>query len=354
MKKKPVDFTYIRYANCWEDADLLLANTTPSPNATIASIASAGDNSLAFLASDPALVIAFDINPAQLYLTELKQMAIKHFAYDDVLSFLGIHPSGQRTEMWQYIEPHLSNNAQQYFRKNSHLIENGIIHQGKFERYFQLFRTCVLPLIHSKETVDSLFCIRTASEQKEFYEKRWSNRRWRWLFRFFFSQSILGRYGRDPQFFDQATQPVSSTLFARAERHLQSTGVSDNFYLEYQLRGHFSVNLPFYLRPENFENIKRNIDRLQLFEGALTDMPTDQKFDILNLSNIFEYMDDDQFGMQADFLPKICKPDAKIAYWNLLVNRSLPEKDSRFLDRSVKGVDRCFFYQSFHLNTLAV
>ncbi len=71
MKKKPVDFTYIRYANCWEDADLLLANTTPSPKATIASIASAGDNSLAFLASDPALVIAFDINPETGKLTEV-------------------------------------------------------------------------------------------------------------------------------------------------------------------------------------------------------------------------------------------------------------------------------------------
>ena len=44
------DFTGIRYAQCWEDADVLLAGLDVKPGDTCLSIASAGDNALALLA----------------------------------------------------------------------------------------------------------------------------------------------------------------------------------------------------------------------------------------------------------------------------------------------------------------
>ena len=60
------DFSLIRYAQCWEDADVLLAALDPSPGAVCLSIASAGDNTLALLARSPARVVAVDLNTAQL------------------------------------------------------------------------------------------------------------------------------------------------------------------------------------------------------------------------------------------------------------------------------------------------
>ncbi len=44
------DFSAIRYAQCWEDADILLEGLGIRPGDTCLSIASAGDNSLAMLA----------------------------------------------------------------------------------------------------------------------------------------------------------------------------------------------------------------------------------------------------------------------------------------------------------------
>ena len=50
------DFSRIRYAQCWEDADVLLDALDVQPGDTCLSIASAGDNSLALL-SLPAVAI---------------------------------------------------------------------------------------------------------------------------------------------------------------------------------------------------------------------------------------------------------------------------------------------------------
>ena len=45
------DFSILRYAQCWEDADVLLAALEPRPEHSVLSIASAGDNTLSLLAS---------------------------------------------------------------------------------------------------------------------------------------------------------------------------------------------------------------------------------------------------------------------------------------------------------------
>ena len=52
------DFSGIRYAQCWEDADVLLAALEPAPGKRCVSIASAGDNTLALLSRDPESVLA--------------------------------------------------------------------------------------------------------------------------------------------------------------------------------------------------------------------------------------------------------------------------------------------------------
>jgi S-adenosylmethionine:diacylglycerol 3-amino-3-carboxypropyl transferase len=43
----------IRYAQCWEDADVLLEALDIQPGQSCLSIASAGDNTLAMLAKNP-------------------------------------------------------------------------------------------------------------------------------------------------------------------------------------------------------------------------------------------------------------------------------------------------------------
>src|SRR5260221_14294865 len=92
------DFSAIRYAQCWEDADVLLAALDVRPGDTCLSIASAGDNTLALLAHAPARVIAVDLSPAQLACLELRGAAYRTLEHAELLELIGSRQNHQRHE----------------------------------------------------------------------------------------------------------------------------------------------------------------------------------------------------------------------------------------------------------------
>src|ERR1700730_7310453 len=79
------DFTQIRYAQCWEDADILLDALAIKEGDTCLSIASAGDNSFSLLTQNPAKVIAVDLNPAQLACAALRKAAYVQLEHPEFL-----------------------------------------------------------------------------------------------------------------------------------------------------------------------------------------------------------------------------------------------------------------------------
>jgi len=90
------DFSFIRYAQCWEDADILLEALNIQPERTYLSIASAGDNALAMLSKGPERVIALDINPAQIACVELRAAAYRELLHSELLEIMGSKPSRRR------------------------------------------------------------------------------------------------------------------------------------------------------------------------------------------------------------------------------------------------------------------
>src|SRR3974390_1287912 len=95
------DFSIIRYAQCWEDADALLSALDPQPGHVCFSIASAGDNALALLSRGSARVIAVDLNPAQLACLELRVAAYRELAHGELLEFVGSRSSRRRTDLFR-------------------------------------------------------------------------------------------------------------------------------------------------------------------------------------------------------------------------------------------------------------
>ncbi|GAB2765828.1 hypothetical protein GCM10027275_04200 [Rhabdobacter roseus] len=347
-------FDQIRYANCWEDADLLLAGLAPAPGSTILSVGSAGDNSFSLLSTQPARVVAVDISALQLYLIELKKASIQTLSRAQTLEFLGFTESTRREEYFQAIKTALSTPARQYWENNRPLLRGGVIHQGKFERYFQLFAHKLLPWIHSGRTIDELLRPKSEAEQATYYASRWDTWRWKLLFRLFFSRYVMGKYGRDPEFLREVKVPVAKTIYAKAARHLQSAAAQTNPMLRYALTGSFGTLVPHYLRPENYDAIKANLDRLVLKQGFAQEAIAEfGPFGYLNLSNIFEYMDQRQFMDTAQQLLEGTLPGGKLAYWNLLVPRHIaparPES-ARYLaalSSTLTARDNGFFYQQF-------
>jgi S-adenosylmethionine-diacylglycerol 3-amino-3-carboxypropyl transferase len=352
--RQKADFSILRYANCWEDADILLEGLQPHSGSKILSVASAGDNSFSLLATDPEIVIAIDVNKIQLHLIALKKAAIQELSHEEILQFLGFQQSEDRIFFFEKIKHFLEKESSVYWEKNKHLIQNGIIHQGKFEQYFQLFCNKILPCIHSKKTTKLLLAIKSPEAQTEFYYKHWNTWRWRLLFKIFFGKYIMGKYGRAPEFLKEVKITVGPYIFKKAEVQLRSIAAQDNFILHYNLLADFGITLPHYLKPENFQLIKSNIQRLQIREGFIEDMDWKYgKFDCMNLSNIFEYMDQGTFEQSAEKIIGLCAQKGKIAYWNLMVPRLIsnifPEGINFLDDLSLKlsAKDKGFFYNQF-------
>ena len=345
---------FLRYANCWEDADILLEGLQPAPGARILSVGSAGDNSFSLLTTNPEMVVAIDMNEIQLHLIALKKAVIGELSHEEALRFLGFKNSESRLTTFEIIKSLLEKNTCAYWEKNIHLIENGIIHQGKFEQYFQLFARKILPLIHSGKTTKALLAPKTSEAQIKFYDRHWNTWRWRLLFKIFFGKYIMGKYGRSADFLKEVKIAVGPYIFKKAEAQLKSISAQNNFILHYNLLGNFGDELPHYMKHENFQLIKSNISRLKIMKGLVQDMPEKSvQFDCMNLSNIFEYMDKNTFRQTAETLVQICFPKGKFAYWNLMVPRILsnvfPEKiefmDSLSSELSAK--DKGFFYNRF-------
>jgi S-adenosylmethionine-diacylglycerol 3-amino-3-carboxypropyl transferase len=355
-KNLKADFSFVRYANCWEDADVLLKALSCASGGNFLSIASAGDNSLSLLTLNPDLVLAFDISSTQLACTELKKAAFQQFSYDEVLRFLGVRECAKRQKLYGSIRNGLSKEAANYWDAHPDLIEKGIIHIGKFENYFRLFRTYCLPLIHSKKMKSRLLEKKSKEERHLFYAKKWNNLRWKFLFRIFFGKTMMGRLGRDPEFFKYVDKDVGRNILARVEHGLTAIATDENPYLEYILKGNFQNSLPHYLREENFQTIKQNIHRLKVFQGGLSETlqaHSQIRFCGFNLSDIFEYMSHSEYKNQLEQIGRSATKKGRIVFWNMLCNRGdISNPKIKFLEAestSLLEQDKAFFYQSFVL-----
>jgi S-adenosylmethionine-diacylglycerol 3-amino-3-carboxypropyl transferase len=355
-----VSFEMIRYANCWEDADILCEALRARPGARMLSIASAGDNALALLATG-AQVVAADLSLAQLACLELRVAGFRRLDYDQLLAFLGAGASSSRLELFATLEKELSPAARDFWRERPGLVANGIIHAGRFEAYFGKFRRCILPLIHSRKTVERLLEPRDLAGRRQFWETTWNNRRWRWLFRLFFSRFVMGRLGRDPEFFRYVEGSVSDRILKRAFYALTELPTHDNPFLDYIVHGNFTRALPRYLRPENYPLIRQYLDRLTIVHGLCDARRghADAGFDGFNLSDIFEYLSAESADRLYARLIEQARPGARLAYWNTFVPRAAPAvlagrvRPLKELARELFARDRAFFYCNFEVDEVA-
>lgn len=373
-----VDFTRIRYAQVWEDADILLAALSIQPTDTVVSIASAGDNALALLGAGAARVVALDLNPAQLACLELRVAAYRTLSHGELLCLMGSrssvpfsqtghdakprHPelAAIRLDLYRRCRPALSPKVAAFWDRQPDLIAQGIGSGGKFENYFRLFRTRLLPLVHGRDTVAALLRGGSEAERKRFYAERWNTWRWRLLFRVFFSRFMMGRLGRDPAFFKYVEGSVANRILARAEHALTALDPAENPYLHWILTGTHGTALPWALRAENFDRIRDRLDRLEWHELSLESFLDRERaagreawIDKLNLSDIFEYMSETNTEELLTRLVDASRPGARFAYWNMLAPRSRPDslagrlRSRPDLATPLFAQDKAFFYSAF-------
>jgi len=352
-------FDLIRYAQVWEDADLLIEALDINEGDIVLSIASAGDNSFAMLTKKPLKVYAVDLSFAQIACCELRKSMYQQLTYEEHLIFGGV-VSGEMDRPTIFKQLDLADDIREYWLRNIDLIEKGFMTQGKFERYFELFRKKVLPLVHNNKTVEKLLAPKTHRERIDFYENIWNNLRWRAMFKVFFSRFVMGRLGRDKEFFKFVDGSVSDKILSRTKHALSTLDTSSNSYLHFILQGEYTTAFPHSLRKENYDEIRNNIDKIEFKQMSIEQFASefDKKINAFNLSDIFEYMTQDGMDTLYETMLQKSANGARFAYWNMLAPRKC--SDSLSKKYGVKTIDaqntnflmkdKAFFYSKFYLD----
>lgn len=354
-------FDQIRYAQLWEDADVLLLGLDSAPGATLVSICSAGDNALAMLTRDPARVVVVDLSPAQIACLSIRIAMYRRLAHPEFLELTGSRPSTRRGALLDQVAATLGPDDQAFWAaRTAEVVAYGLGGVGRFERYFRIMRTLLLPLAQSRATLDAVFAPRTREARAAFVAARWNNWRWRLLLRTFFSNFVMGRLGRDPAFFDQVAGSLADHVAGKIDHAAIDQDPARNPYLHWILKGTHGAALPLAWRPEFFAIIRDRLDRLDIRPGSLERfVATGEKADGFNLSDIFEYMDAATFAAVYGSILAASHPGARLVYWNMMVPRRAPEA---FRSRVVrlaeveargKALDKAFFYSDFVVERVA-
>jgi S-adenosylmethionine-diacylglycerol 3-amino-3-carboxypropyl transferase len=302
------------------------------------------------------------MNPAQVACIELRRAAYLNLRHGEMLELLGARPSGRRRMLFNKVAGDMPERARNFWQDLPGWLETGAIGVGRFEGYFRLFRRRALPFAHTRRRVRDLLEPRSPDERERFYEQVWNNRRWRGIFQVFFSRFVMGRLGRDPEFFRYVEGSVADRILERTRHALVELEPAANPYLWWILTGGFGEALPEALREDRFESIADALreGRFECFEGSLEQwLEEGRKADAFNLSDIFEYMSEANCGRLMEGIAAASTPGTRWAYWNMLAPRSSPAslRDRvRPLDDLAEELfrrDQAFFYSRFIVEEVA-
>ncbi len=368
-----VSLDQVRYSRVWEDHALLEAGLDVGAGDSALCITSGGDNVLALLLQEPASVTAVDVNPCQGALLALKVAGIRHLTYTEFTAFLGAAApgcspwgAGEREKCYARLRPHLAGSAREFWDSRAGDVAEGVLHCGRLERYFRTFQTRHLPALMSPATIARLldFDGSDPAAQAAFVAEDVDTPSFRAAFRNYFGRESMARQGRDPAQF--AHVEVADVGAAFYERFLAAClrPTRDNFYLEAFLtsacrdlsRG------PLYLSPGGFARLGPLLDRLEIVTAGVEEVLTGRPpgtFTKAALSDALEYLDAAQAEGLLGLLAGRLRAGARVAYWSLLVDRSVPatlqdriSPDGETAAR-LHAHDRSWFYRSFHVSVLA-
>ncbi|MEN9545094.1 MAG: hypothetical protein RLZZ598_1927 [Pseudomonadota bacterium] len=343
-------FDTIRYAQVWEDAEVLVEAMGPGTGRRFLSIGSAGDNALALLLLDPREVVAVDLSPAQLECLALRLAALPVLSHEEFLELMGARQSPRRPALLARVLAKLPAGSAAFWLALAPAVEqHGAAGVGRFERYFRLFQRFVLPLIQDRATITEVFVPRSRDQRSDFFRRRWDGWRWRLATQLFFSKLVMGRLGRDPAFFAQVTGSAAAHVRARVRHAAIEQEPADNPYLHWVLTSRHGQALPLAWRAESYPLLRERADRITMRCGPV-DNTVAGPFDGFNLSDIFEYQTLEESAATYTRLLGQAASGARLVYWNMMVPRRVPPalaarvRRLEALERDLAARDKAFFY----------
>lgn len=347
----------IKYSMCWEDPNLVIKGLDITNKDTILTIASGGENVFAILLREPKKVIAIDNNKYQIYLTKLKALAIKQLSYEEFYEFMGFKASRRRLNTYFRLTKYLSPEERLFWENNKNHIKEGVINCGKFENYLKLFRKYILRLVLNHKDIHSYLKLNSLNHQEKFFEKKWNSWLWKFLFKVFFSKTLMGLLGREKSYFTYNKKlNIANHFYRKSKMGITQIPISSNYFMELIISGSIKKNFKDhpYLDKSNFLKLKKLVGNIGYVINDIEDhlSKNSSKYTKCNLSDIFERCSQEEYENILKNIVENSPQLEKICYWNNMVNRSnhninLNLHPLKELSNSLFKQDRVFFYTKF-------
>jgi S-adenosylmethionine-diacylglycerol 3-amino-3-carboxypropyl transferase len=327
IKDRPFQ-RHVSYASCWEDPLILQEALQVQSGDNVISICSGGCNSLSLLVYDPAAMTVVDFNPAQIHLVRLKMAAIRTLDHGALLELIGVRDSNRRRGLYEATKTALTSADVAYWDMRLQQIDQGLFRIGRTDKYLMLFGR-IIRTLYGRRKLERLFAARDVEAQRELFRREWDGPLWRGLFKAFFHRAVISR-AKDPTHFRFVDFDGFGDRFRkRTEWLFTDVPLRDNYFLSLVFLGRYPHEraVPTYLLEENHAIVRDRLDRISFHQGdleTLLNMTPDQTFDRFNLSNLFDWVDDEHLSRALRKVVRTGRPGGRMVYWNTLMPRPLP------------------------------
>jgi S-adenosylmethionine-diacylglycerol 3-amino-3-carboxypropyl transferase len=358
-------FNGIVFTMSWEDPEMDRRAFRIRPDVdTVISITSAGCNPLNFLCQNPKRLISVDGNPAQNAVLEMKLAAIQALDYEDFANiFAARRPQVVQRYYRPLLRPLLSDSARAYWDKKLWLLSRNLYQFGSMGIYCRFLSWYLSAIGISKRRREQLLQLRTLAEQREFYHRYVAHRLWGPGARVLINEPAMYLAGVHPSQYDLVDERHGMYAYVkeRIEYALTQVPIYDNYFISIALTGEFQGDrVPPYLLAENFETLRKNLDRVTVVNGYLgpfLETQPEASISKFNLLDIFDWMVTAQplFESTWQSILRAATPDATMIYRSGSYRLDPPDcvTDQLAFDpelsRELFAIDRSATYGSFYV-----
>lgn len=323
------------FAQVREDPMLELEALAPSASDTVVVVSSGGCTALSLLGAGAGRVVAVDLNMTQNHLVELKAAAVSRLDPAGAIAFLGGQPStgGQRLAQYSELRDALTPRARAHWDTRRWAIRSGVITCGVSERLIALVVAGLRWLVHPRTRIQRLLDCASLAEQREFVEREWITRRWRWLFSLLLGRKTFDRTYERAFFANARVASFADHFRALAERSLTEVPVRDNYFLHHMLTGRYPIDVaggvPPYLSRAGAAGVRAHRGRLSIVDGSFTDalrLMRSVSVNAFALSNICEWMTDQEIDAMFAEIMRVAAPGARLCFRNFVGWTDVPRR----------------------------
>lgn len=330
----------INYTTCNEHSQSEIDALNLDKGSRVLAITAGGGRILDLLACGPSEIVAVDVNPLQNFLLELKIAAMRAFDLVEFQQFLGVRPWSCRDEQFRALRDALSDGARSYFDAHPQLIRDGILYQGRHERFYVALSR-MIQWTRQKDLL-GLFDFYDLDEQRRYIEKTWKSKSLQLFLRNIGRRKFVEVVGDDPGFlrFIPADVPVHERIYESLTRYFWNNVVRENHTFSIMFFGRYVYEpaLPLYLRNDSFDEIKRSLESATMnivtgpLQDVLRDMPA-RHFDGYSISDVPSYLSRGPYEAMFGDIIRTAKEGARLSARGCLASPPVPQKHATMIVR---------------------